>query len=363
MTESHRILKTKKENGSNLLSRDTELPSEYINKILCGDNLDLIKTIPSNCINLVITSPPYFKQREYGKGMGNELSFEEYLRNLRSLFHECVRVLKDDGSIVFNIGDKYEDGNLLLLPYRFAIEIIDNEDVKLVNDITWIKLNPTPRQFKRRLVSSTEPFFHFVKTNDYFYNMSAFKNHLDRIKKKINVGKHSSNNIGKKYFQLIENSDLTEIQKEVANEELLAVIEEVNARKIESFRMKIRGIHSPAFGGQEGGRKTQIENKGFTIIKINGNALKKDIIESAVESLKYIKHPAIFPEYIIYELLQLLTKEDDLVLDPYIGSGTTALACINSNRNYIGFEINETYCEEAEIRIKENSPIQTDIVF
>jgi len=123
--------------------------------------------------------------------------------------------------------------------------------------------------------------------------------------------------------------------------------------------MKIKGIHSLPFGGQEGGRKTQILNKGFTIIKIYGNSIKRDIIESPVETIKYAKHPAIYPEYLIKKLLRLLTKKDDIVLDPFIGSGTTAIACKKLRRNYIGFDINIDYCKSAENRLKE---LETDKV-
>jgi len=325
---------------------------QFVNKIICGDSLELIRQIPDKSINLIITSPPYFKQRDYGgfnKEIGNEKTVEEYVDNLLKLFHECVRVIKNDGSIVFNIGDKYEKSSLLLVPYRFAIRALEKEPVKLVNEITWVKLNPTPRQFRKRLVSSTEPFFHFVVSDKYYYNLDEFMNLLDRTKIKKNG---NSNNIGKKYFKLIEKSDLTEEQKKKAIKELNQVIEEVKTGKIYSFRMKIKGIHSLPFGGQQGGRKTQILTKGFTIIKIHGNSIKRDIIESAVETIKGVKHPAIYPEYIIRELLKLLTRKGDIVLDPFIGSGTTGVACKKLGRNYIGFDINPEYCKYAEKRLK-----------
>ena len=121
-----------------------------------------------------------------------------------------LQFIKKDGSIVFNIGDKYEKSSLLLVPYRFAIKVLEKEPVKLVNEITWVKLNPTPRQFRKRLVSSTEPFFHFVVSDDYYYNLDAFMNLLDLTRNKKNG---NGNNIGKKYFELIEKSDLTEEQK------------------------------------------------------------------------------------------------------------------------------------------------------
>jgi site-specific DNA-methyltransferase (adenine-specific) len=333
------------------------LDHSLLNKMICGDNLQLIKEIPAKSINLVITSPPYYKQRDYGSGMGNEKSVEEYIENLCKLFHECIRVIKDDGSIVFNIGDKYEKQSLLLVPYRFTIAVLEKEPVELVNNITWVKLNPTPRQFKRRLVSSTEPFFHFVKSDNYYYDVNAFMNRLDREKEKKPRNNHANNNIGKVYFQLIERSSLSASQKILAKKELQQVIQQVREGKIASFRMKIKGIHSPAFGGQEGGRKIQMEKKGFTIIKIQGNAIKRDVIECAVETLKGSMHPAIYPEYIICELVNLLTHEGDVVLDPFMGSGTTAVACKNTKRKYIGFEINPDYCKEAESRIRDVRPL------
>ena len=145
-----------------------------VDQILCGDNLELIQQLPDCSIQLVITSPPYFQQRDYGSGMGNEENVNAYIETLLCLFRECVRVLTDDGNIVFNIGDKYQNSNLLLVPYRFALAAMDTGGVRLVNEITWVKKNPTPRQFSRRLVSSTEPFFHFAKSDRYFYNPKAF---------------------------------------------------------------------------------------------------------------------------------------------------------------------------------------------
>jgi len=323
------------------------------NKLICGNSIELLKRIPSNSINLIITSPPYFNQRDYGLGkeeIGKEKTVDDYINNLFKVFHECVRIIREDGSIVFNLGDKYQNGSLLLIPYRFAIEVLKEENVKLVNQIIWNKLNPTPRQFKRRLVNSTEPFFHFIKGKNYYYNLDAFLSSKDADK---NYSRNITINIGKKYFELIEKSDLSSEEKDLAKKELNEVIEEVKKGKIYDFRMKIRGIHSDAFGGQDGGRKSQLLSKGFTIIKMHGNRIKKDIIESPVESLKGIQHPAIYPEYLISEILKLLTKEGDIVLDPFIGSGTTAVACKKLNRKYIGFDLNPKYIEIAKKRLLE----------
>ena len=323
------------------------LPELFLDNIVHGDNLNTLKSIPDNKINLIITSPPYFRQRDYGCGIGNEKTVEEYMDSLINIFSECIRVLRIDGSIIFNLGDKYLEGSLQLIPYRFALKVLKSCQVKLVNNITWVKLNPTPRQYRRRLVSSTEPFFHFVKSEDYYYDLKDFMNN-NEIKNKRNNG----NNIGQKYFGLIENSDLTLEQKKIALCELQDVIQEVKGGKIESFRMKIKGIHSEPFGGQDGGRKYQLLKKGFTIIKIKGEPIKRDIIECAVETIKGCKHPAIYPLSIIKELIKLLSKPNDIVLDPFVGSGTTAVAAKEIDRRYIGIEINEDYCKYARERLE-----------
>ena len=323
-----------------------------LNTIFCGDCLDILKDLPQNSVDLVVTSPPYFQQREYGgTGIGNEKTVEEYIENLMRVFRECVRITKKTGSIVFNLGDKYIDGNLLLVPYRFAIEVQKEKQVKLINELTWVKINPSPKQDPKKLVSSKEPFFIYTKSSDYYFNKDAFLEYKDKY---LNGSKKAAgNDIGKKYFELIEKSNLSPADKVQAGKELLEVIREAKEGKIESFRMKIRGMHALPYGGQAGGRLTQIENKGFTIIKIHGNSMRKDIIESTVETIKGNVHPAVYPEFVVQELIKLLTKENDIVLDPFLGSGTTAVVAKRLKRNYIGIEIHPEYIEYAKQRLAE----------
>ncbi len=317
-------------------------------QVLCGDNLELIQQLPDGCVQLVITSPPYFQQRDYGGGMGNEKSVDAYLTTLLHLFRECVRVLKDDGSLVFNVGDKYQESNLLLVPYRFALAATETGLVKLVNEITWVKSNPTPRQFRRRLVSSTEPFFHFAKSDDYFYELNGF---LAETQPPKPSRKKVGTKVGQRYFALIAQSDLSEAEKTDARRALTEVIQEVQCGKTHSFRMKIRGIHAEPFGGQIGGRTLQMKNKGFTIIRMHGNKIKRDVIETPVAAVKGNKHPAIYPVEIVEEFLRLLTPVGALVLDPFMGSGSTAVACKKLGRHYIGYDINPEYCEYARQRV------------
>ena len=138
---------------------------------------------------------------------------------------------------------------------------------------------------------------------------------------------------------MIDKSELSDTEKTLARTELAQVIQEVKSGKTHSFRMKIRGIHAVPFGGQEGGRTSQLRNKGFTIIRIHGNKLKRDVIktddvietsdviETPVATLKGNKHPAIYPVEVVEEFLHLLTPTGAVVLDPFMGAGSTAVAC------------------------------------
>lgn len=312
------------------------------NNVYHGDAFELVKRIAAGSVNLVICSPPYFQQRHYtdsGLEVGREETVDLYVDRLLSLFRSCLDATAADGSLVWNLGDKYERGSLLLAPYRFAIEA--RKHAMLVNNITWVKTNPTPRQYRRRMVSSTEPFFHFAKASDYYYNVP--EEHVDAPAAKSNIGQG--------YYDQIAGSSLTDDQKALARRELEDAIAEVRAGVIPGFRMKISGVHRLPFGGQEGGRKTQMLTKGFTLIKLRGRKIERDVIECPVETIKGMSHPAIYPKGLVARLVELLTRPGDVVLDPFIGSGTTAVVCKELNRRYIGFELNEEFARLARERL------------
>ncbi|MCY3798498.1 MAG: site-specific DNA-methyltransferase [Chloroflexi bacterium] len=129
-------------------------------RVICGDSDAELSALAPRTVDLVVTSPPYFQQREYGKeGLGNEATVEQYLESIVTTFAKVLRAMKPTGNIVYNMGDKIIDGSMLLVPYRFALRVLEDYNLRLVNDITWVKSNPTPHQFSRRLIASTEPFF------------------------------------------------------------------------------------------------------------------------------------------------------------------------------------------------------------
>lgn len=324
-----------------------------LNRIVCGDAAEQLGEMPDSSVDLVVTSPPYYHQRSYGRGgdgragTGMEGTVEEYIDSVTAVFRECVRVAKDTGSIVFNMGDKYVGGSLRLIPHRFAIGAMEATGAILVNNITWVKTNPTPRQFQRRLVSSTEPFFHFAKTQKYYYDAGA---HDDDQLVRRQTSKGGAT-MGRHYERLIASSDLSESEKEGALGALRDVVSEVRDGKTAGFRMKIRGVHAPAFGGQGGGRQSQMENRGFTIIRLAGRPIRRDVVESSVESLQWSGHPAVYPESVVGLLVRTLAPEGAVVLDPYAGSGTTCVAAKKAGRAYVGIDMNPEYCEAARQRL------------
>ena len=322
---------------------------EYKNQILCDSALTVMRRMPDDCVDLVLTSPPYYRQREYNAnadGTGQEATPEEYLDGLLETFAEIVRVTKHTGNIVYNLGDKYMNSSLQLLPYRFAMKAVEQCSLLLVNNITWVKRNPTPRQFKRRLVSSTEPFFHFALTRDYYHDRDSFmSDDADKIPPE------PTDKLGCKYRPLIDGSDLTADERRNAHQALDDIVQEVKDGILYGFRMKIRGVHTDAFGGQKGGRKTEMQSCGFTMIRLHGNKLKRDVMETPVASTSGINHPAVFPLDLVKELVKMLCPVGGMVLDPYIGSGTTAAAAMHEGRNYCGIEIEPEYCDIALARL------------
>ena len=96
----------------------------------------------------------------------------------------------------------------------------------------------------------------------------------------------------------------------------------------------------------------RIERYGFTIIRISGEPLKRDVIMNPVESLPGNGHPAVFPVKVVRELIRLLCPEGGMVLDPYLGSGSTMVAALQEGRSCTGIDISREYCVDAQERVR-----------
>lgn len=177
-------------------------------KILLGDCLERLKQMETQSVNCIITSPPYYGLRDYGNDLqiGLEETPEDFIKKLTSVFHECKRVLKDDGTLWLNIGDsyagtgdkrdfkdpKYADGrngqsvsltkkvvgckgkDLIGIPWMLAFAL-RSDGWYLRQDIIWHKPNPMPEPVKDRCTKSHEYIFLLSKKPRYYFDYKAIQ--------------------------------------------------------------------------------------------------------------------------------------------------------------------------------------------
>lgn len=150
--------------------------------ILEGNCIDVMKTLTEKTVDVIITSPPYFNQRDYGVDtqIGNETTIEGYITVMTEWGNQCLRILKDTGSLFLNIGDKYEKKGLLMIPERICIALCSNGWI-LRNKIVWYKPNHMPSSVKDRFCSTWEPVYFFTKNSDKYYNQEYYCN-LDSLR-------------------------------------------------------------------------------------------------------------------------------------------------------------------------------------
>jgi len=165
------------------MNKTIDLPANISPLVLIGDVTKKLRQLPDKCIDVIITSPPYYKQREYGvKGeIGQEETPEKYVKKIIEVGIELRRVLKDTGSYWLNIGDKYISKKLQLIPYKVAIGM--QETGWIVRDIViWHKHpNPMPTSIKNRFNTIYEPIIFFIKDSgryfvyDYYFDLDPLR--------------------------------------------------------------------------------------------------------------------------------------------------------------------------------------------
>lgn len=139
-----------------------------------------LRKLADESVHCIVTSPPYYGLREYlsesDPEKPNEIGLKgsNYVNDLMQVSLECMRVLRRDGTLWLNIGDVYEDGNLLGLPWLVA-RGLQLQGWILRQDIIWAKASPMPESAKTRCTRSHEYVFMFVKSQDYFYDAEAIK--------------------------------------------------------------------------------------------------------------------------------------------------------------------------------------------
>lgn len=292
-----------------------------LGKLYLGDTKDIGTVLEKDSIDMCITSPPYWALREYADSdeLGQESSFKDYVNNLVSLFDSIYPIIKETGSLWVNIGDTYfskskgtggktkkqltnpgsffsptkfisdlPDKALCNIPARFYIAMQDNGWI-LVNTIIWHKPNAWVTSAKRRFTVDFEYLYWFVKDIDKYY----FKQQLEPF----------SNNT--KWKTIREKDGDADWDNSTGQP----------SHRARNMRPNERG-----------------RNKR-TVWSIN------------TKPVYGLKHHAKFPPKLLETPVLATCPEDGIILDPFMGSGTTALVAEKMNRKWIGIDINKDYCD------------------
>ncbi|HBI9599030.1 TPA: site-specific DNA-methyltransferase [Escherichia coli] len=252
--------------------------------VCAGDCRDILKTMPNESVNAIITSPPYYNLRDYNNSnqIGVEKTVSEYVKSITDVFHEAKRVLRNDGTLWLNIGDSYGKRKQLIgVPWRVAFSLQADGWI-LRQDIIWHKKNPMPESVKDRCTRSHEYLFMFSKSQKYYFDNNGIK----------------------------EDCTLKARQREKRNGE-------------SSEDMK------------RSGRCTCCGSDG---IKRN----KRDVWSVATASYHGC-HAAVFPPDLIAPCVIAGCPPGGVILDMFGGSGTTAGVAIALNRSAILCELNNDY--------------------
>ena len=257
-----------------------ELP---LNKILCGDAVEVLKKIPSNSIDLVVTSPPYDDIRTY-----NGFSL-----NLPAIGKELNRILKDGGIAAMVIQDATRNFGKTLTSFKTIIDWCDNAGFKLFETVIYRKYGTEGAWWTKRFRVDHEYMPIFLKGDrPAYFNKEPLKV----------PSKHGGKTMTGSGNRRTDGTTTKTITREING-------------------MKCRGT---VWDYLNAGDK---------------NPLKR-------------KHPATFPDKIPTDFIQCFCPPKGIVLDPFIGCGSTAVAAKQLGRNYIGIDISKEYCKLTEERIK-----------
>ena len=369
-----------------------------LNKIYNEDCLEGIRKIEDKTIQMTVTSPPYFNLRTYTDSeneVGRERNVDEYINNLKNIFLEVFRVTKDDGSCYVNISDTYgKNGSLLCVPDKFKLMMISLGWV-CKNEIIWHKPNAMPSSAKNRFTNDYEKIYFFTKKRKYKFN-TQYEERLSKVSnknKKRGTSKYLDIEHESKHRQGMNNergNKLIEIRKDLPPQDFFVsflrsrtsikqLCENTDLKKstIEHwFRRDTTGFSYPTIENwneikylvDDWSKDFSKIDNGLTKVSYEYDDIDKNSHKGRIQRTLWSiptkklkeKHFAPYPKELIETPIKASTDENDVVLDPFMGSGTTGVVAVNLNRNYIGFEISEEYVEIANERIK-NHTTQTDI--
>lgn len=281
--------------------------NEIENKVLLGNCLEIGEELPEKSVQCIITSPPYWGHRNYSNGdlneLGRENTLQEYINDIANTFDVLKRCLKDDGLLWLNLGDTYKNLELQGVPWKVAIEL-QNRGWILRSDIIWHKPNAMPSSVNSRPTVDHEYIFMFSKAKSYYYDADAIR------------------------------------------EEHITFTEKSKMRGGRNHFGKIGGTPE---AGKNGGNHNLHDgrwNQAFNPLGRN----KRTVWSVPLGKFRGA-HFAVFPEKLIEPCILASTARDDIVLDPFSGSGTTGVVAKKNGRKYIGIELVQEYQQMGQERI------------
>ena len=338
-----------------------------------------LKLLPDNCVDCCVTSPPYFGLRDYGteEQIGLEETPELFVDKLVSVFEEVRRVLKPEGTLWLNLGDSYAGGggasghtsetknmgattsaygavksggkkyglkskDLIGIPWMVAFALRAN-GWYLRQDIIWHKPNPMPESVTDRCTKSHEYIFLMSKSQKYYYDIDAIRtpvkdSTVQRMMQQIEDQKGSDRVPGK------TNGNM----KAVGPGRTPRPGVDTNGGN-QASETGIKAYSHIGTGDKKlTGHSGNFDSEGNLIG--DGMANKKSVWTVTTKPFKEA-HFATFPEDLIVDCIKAGCPVDGVVLDPFMGAGTTALVARKLNRNYIGFELNKDYISIATKRL------------
>jgi DNA modification methylase len=326
--------------------------------LVAGDALGCLGLLPDASIDMVITSPPYWRQRRYADpaALGGEASVREYVGALLPVFAAVRRVLKPTGSFWLNLGDAYERKNLCGIPWRVALALQDEQGWTLRNEVIWHKLKGGPDNARDKLRNVHEHLFHFVQSARYYYNDAAIRNDPRPTANGAHGIATATGVSGVRYRRQIQRSTaLNAEERAAALAALDATLAKVAAGGLFDFRMVIRGqqrvTHSASTAVS--GRATELARDGFYILPYDNRGSKPgDVWEIVPEDAwRQDAHSAPFPEDLCALPVLATCPPGGLVLDPFAGTGTAIVAAVRRDRRGLGIDLSAEYLQTAVQRL------------
>ena len=295
-------------------------------ELYLGDCLEVLPHIKDKSVDLCLTSPPYFQQRKYSdneKEIGWEESDTEYTIQLTYLFSQVNRILKDTGSLYVNIGDKYDDKkSMRLIPERFASLMKSNGWI-LRNVLLWDKTAFQPTSAEDRFIYTHEHIFFFTKKKAGYYFLKPtktmrsyqYRNSVWRLP--INTANDIESHFAPYPVELVKTVLDFSCPKKVC--------EDCGAPYMPVFRIDRQKLDVKKHSKMEDAVTVEL---GKTSV-FRGNTATERYF------LGYRKNCSCSTDVTV----------EPVVLDPFMGAGTTAVVCEDEGVRWIGCELVQKNCD------------------